>query len=656
MDMVLKKIIQGGMEMVLQHNIEAWNANRNLNVVTKRQAKSTEKLSAGYKINRAADDAAGLTISEGMRSMIRGLNRASNNAEDGYSLLQTADGALEEIHSILQRGRELSVQAANDSNTEIDRQAIQSEVDELLIEINRIADTTEFNTLKLLDGSKSGDPNANPLIRQKAAEGVMREGIQQVNPGVITNPAAAGSVSRATAAEETWLKNELTNNMVPKAVGGILSTFSGAFANNPNISTTIGTQLYTEPSSTLAYVACRYSYDASGKIASMELNLSVNLNSLTFSGGQLTAISQKALEGTIAHEMMHAFMDDGLPNGMIGINSSGVIDKSNQFPKWFKEGMAQTAAGGCSNYNDWVNGGLGLHANMPESSISAVVTDAKNKLSSGSTASQYGTGYLACMYLGYLADGTNTVSSAAIGSGLDKILTEMKNGKTLNQVINDISGGKYISISDFQRKFGDSDSSHFISLLLKEAGNIGSGSVIAPNLGVADVLDNAAPNTNYYLPDFTQQFTPSSATTFTGGGSGGYNGNGEALMLQVGSLGHQGIGISIDDAHTDALGLGSVSVMSFEEAGTAISDFDYAIDMVSSNRSSIGAYMNRLEHTIANIDNTSENIQAAESRVRDTDMADEMVEYSASNIIAQAGQSMLAQANQNRQGILQLLQ
>ncbi len=627
--------------MVLQHNIEAWNANRNLNVVTKRQEKSTEKLSAGYKINRAADDAAGLTISEGMRSMIRGLNRASNNAEDGYSLLQTADGALEEIHSILQRGRELSVQAANDSNTEIDRQAIQSEVDELLIEINRIADTTEFNTLKLLDGSKSGDPNANPLIRQKAAEGVMREGIQQVNPGVITNPAAAGSVSRATAAEETWLKNELTNNMVPKAVGGILSTFSGAFANNPNISTTIGAQLYTEPSSTLAYVACRYSYDASGKIASMELNLSVNLNSLTFSGGQLTAISQKALEGTIAHEMMHAFMDDGLPNGMIGINSSGVIDKSNQFPKWFKEGMAQTAAGGCSNYNDWVNGGLGLHANMPESSISAVVTDAKNKLSSGSTASQYG---------------TNTVSSAAIGSGLDKILTEMKNGKTLNQVINDISGGKYISISDFQRKFGDSDSSHFISLLLKEAGNIGSGSVIAPNLGVADVLDNAAPNTNYYLPDFTQQFTPSSATTFTGGGSGGYNGNGEALMLQVGSLGHQGIGISIDDAHTDALGLGSVSVMSFEEAGTAISDFDYAIDMVSSNRSSIGAYMNRLEHTIANIDNTSENTQAAESHVRATDMADEMVEYSASNIIAQAGQSMLAQANQNRQGILQLLQ
>lgn len=642
--------------MVLQHNIEAWNANRNLNVVTKRQAKSTEKLSSGYKINRAADNAAGLTISEGMRSMIRGLNRASNNAEDGYSLLQTADGALEEIHSILQRGRELSVQAANDSNTNIDRQAIQSEVDQLLVEINRIADTTEFNTLKLLDGSRSGDPTANPLVLQKEKAGVTREGVQHVSPGTILNP-AAGGVSRANALDQTWLKNELTNTIVPKAVGGILNTFNDVFANNPNVSAKIGAQLYSDSSSTLAYVACRYSYDSSGKIAGMELNLSVNLRTLVAdANGQLTPQSQKALEGTIAHEMMHAFMDDALPNGMIGIDSNGVLDRTNQFPKWFKEGMAQTAAGGCSNYNDWVNGGLGLNANTPESTISSVVTDSKNKLSSGSTASQYGTGYLACMYLGYLADGTNTVSSSAIGNGLDTILNDMKNGKTLNDVIKDISGGKYLSISDFQRKFGDSDSAHFISLLLKEAGTTGSGSVIAPNLSDLDVLDNAAANKTYYQADFTTPFTPSSATTFTTGGSGGYNGNGDALMLQVGSLGHQGIGISIDDAHTDALGLGSVSVMSFEEAGTAIADFDYAIDMVSDNRSSIGAYMNRLEHTISNVDNTSENTQAAESRLRDTDMAAEMVEYSASNIIAQAGQSMLAQANQSKQGILQLLQ
>lgn len=194
--------------MVLQHNIEAWNSDRNLKIVTKRQSKSSEKLSTGYKINRAADDAAGLTISEGMRSMIRGLNRASDNAEDGYSLLQTADGALEEIHSILQRGRELSVQAANDSNTKEDRAALQAEIDELLTEIDRIAETTEFNTMKLLDGSKSGDTAINPLIQQNAAEKVMRQGVELAQPGVALNPVVAAGVS-ATSGQISAVENAL---------------------------------------------------------------------------------------------------------------------------------------------------------------------------------------------------------------------------------------------------------------------------------------------------------------------------------------------------------------------------------------------------------------------------------------------------------------
>lgn len=236
---------------------------------------------------------------------------------------------------------------------------------------------------------------------------------------------------------------------MPKAVDGILKTFSSTFGGNPNISTTIGAQLYNESSTTLAYVACKYSYDASGKVTGLSLNLSVNLNTLSFENGRLDSQSQKALEGTIAHEMMHAFMDDVLPNGMIGINSEGVLDRSNQFPKWFKEGMAQTAAGGCSDYNDWVNSGLGLDEDTSEDVISAVVSASGNRLSSGSTASQYGTGYLACMYLGFLADGTNTVSAGAIGQGLDQVLSAMKNGETLNDVIKRISGGKYTSAGDF---------------------------------------------------------------------------------------------------------------------------------------------------------------------------------------------------------------
>lgn len=142
--------------MVIQHNLTAMNTNRQLGITTGNQAKSTEKLSSGYRINRAGDDAAGLTISEKMRSQIRGLNKASSNAEDGVSLIQTAEGALNEAHSILQRMNELSTQAANDTNTTSDRTAIQKEIDALTSELSRIASTTQFNTMNLLDGKFTG--------------------------------------------------------------------------------------------------------------------------------------------------------------------------------------------------------------------------------------------------------------------------------------------------------------------------------------------------------------------------------------------------------------------------------------------------------------------------------------------------------------------
>jgi flagellin len=145
--------IQGGIIMVVQHNMQAMNTNRQLGITTGLQAKSTEKLSSGYRVNRAGDDAAGLAISEKMRSQIRGLDRASTNAQDGISVVQTAEGALNEVHSILQRMNELATQAANDTNTSVDRSQIQLEINQLGSEIDRIASTTQFNTMDLLDGS-----------------------------------------------------------------------------------------------------------------------------------------------------------------------------------------------------------------------------------------------------------------------------------------------------------------------------------------------------------------------------------------------------------------------------------------------------------------------------------------------------------------------
>lgn len=149
--------------MVVQHNLQAANTNRQLGITTSAQAKSTEKLSSGYKINRAADDAAGLSISEKMRSQIRGLNKASSNAQDGVSLVQTAEGALNETHSILQRMNELATQAANGTNTSVDRSAIRAELDQLTSEIDRIQSTTQFNTMNLLDGTFSGADNQMKL-------------------------------------------------------------------------------------------------------------------------------------------------------------------------------------------------------------------------------------------------------------------------------------------------------------------------------------------------------------------------------------------------------------------------------------------------------------------------------------------------------------
>ena len=186
--------------MVVQHNMAASNANRQLGISTNVLSKSTEKLSSGYRINRAADDAAGLSISEKMRSQIRGLNKASSNAQDGISAIQTAEGALNEAHSILQRMNELATQAANDTNTTVDRNAIQSEINALTSEVSRIASTTQFNTQNLLDGTfSSKNLQVGALKGQKIAIDIdtMNAGALSVNALCVSTFANAGKAMSA---------------------------------------------------------------------------------------------------------------------------------------------------------------------------------------------------------------------------------------------------------------------------------------------------------------------------------------------------------------------------------------------------------------------------------------------------------------------------
>ena len=216
--------------MVVQHNLSAMNTNRQMSTVTSSLQKSTEKLSSGYKINRAGDDAAGLSISEKMRSQIRGLNKASSNAQDGISLIQVAEGALNETHSILQRMNELATQAANDTNTTTDRTAIQAEVDQLTSEIDRIRSTTQFNTMNLLDGDFTGkNLQVGSLSGQniKISIGNMNASALKVKSLSVASNAAAGSAMKK-------IQNAITSVSTQRSTLGALQNRLEHTINNLN--------------------------------------------------------------------------------------------------------------------------------------------------------------------------------------------------------------------------------------------------------------------------------------------------------------------------------------------------------------------------------------------------------------------------------------
>ena len=399
--------------MVVQHNMQAANASRMLNITAGQQAKSTEKLSSGYRINRAADDAAGLSISEKMRKQIKGLDRASTNAQDGVSAVQTAEGALTEVHSMLQRMNELATQSANGTNSQSDRDAIQAEVDQLSKEIDRVSTTTKFNETYLLKGDTT---KADTATFYKSGYNVPANKVY-----------AAGS------------------NMALDAAG-----LKKALANGEKVYTASADDVQNDTKIAQAgkdYAYVTKLYDANGKEVAAK-------------------------------------------------------DIKNDATKYYtsETGQAGVAAG---------------------TSMEIAGTDA-----------------------------TTTF-----------LRSEPVNG-TLN----------------FNLHVGADSSS-----------------------------DNK-------------------------------------------------IGVQIDAMSAAGIGVKGLQVDTEDDATAAIDTISQAIQKVSTQRSNLGAVQNRLEHTIDNLDNVVENTTSAESRIRDTDMADEMVKYSKNNILTQAGQSMLAQANQSTQGVLSLLQ
>ncbi len=435
--------------MVVQHNLTAMNSNRMLGITTKSQAKSTEKLSSGYKINRAADDAAGLSISEKMRKQIRGLTQASANAQDGISAVQTAEGALTEVHDMLQRMNELAVKAANGTQSKDDRAYIQAEVNQLVTEIDRVATTTKFNESYLLKGTNN-DNTVGKLTFKDASKAVLNQTTDQFDSDGIKK---LDDVDVATGVK-------------------------GEGANKSN---------FTEKATATGITASTF-----------------NATKLTVNGKNYVYISD------------------------------------------FKQGQGQT-----TTLDDVVKGYTSQAANDANKYYTSL-----NEMEEAIKAD-------------FAADLKDV-----------KLSTTLDNNGALSKL--------YTQVTAFA--------------------DLNKGLDVSLHVGADSTKDNK-------------------------------------------------IGLTIEMMSARGLGINGIRVdgEDFENATKSIDTIKSAIQKVSEQRSSLGAVQNRLEHTINNLDNVVENTQSAESAIRDTDMAKQMVTYSNNNILAQAGQAMLAQANQSNQGVLSLL-
>ena len=476
--------------MVVQHNMQAANANRMLNVTTSAQSKSTEKLSSGYRINRAADDAAGLTISEKMRKQIKGLDRASTNAEDGVSAVQTAEGALTEVHSMLQRMNELATQSANGTNSNTDRKAIQDEIDQLTTEIDRVSETTKFNETYLLKGD-GAEKEHNVNAHDAGLDGV--------------------TLTDKGDKVEVTLKELKAGDKI--SIAGKNYTIGGT---------------------------------------SDDVDTLLKAANITGADGDKVTIN-----GTEYTYYENAVGGDALTNKGFYATQPKAADKASAKP----------------DYAD-----LDAIKNAKNSTITA--------------------GGKSVTTMGNVTDGVDDKDSSVITAKKAYMLETAE--------------------------------------ILKASG---IGADKAPTATGNDALDAA-----------TNKFSLTK-------GKVNYN-DALSFNLHVGADADMTnkITVNIDSMNSAGLGVKGIKADTEQDATYAIDAIADAISTVSSQRSALGAVQNRLEHTINNLDNVVENTTSAESRIRDTDMAEEMVNYSKNNILAQAGQSMLAQANQSNQGVLSLLQ
>ena len=536
----------------VQHNMMAINALKNVNTNLAGLQKATARLSSGFRISGAADDAAGLVISEKMRSQIRGLGQAIRNANDAISMLQTAEGGLNESHAILQRMRELAVQASNGTYTETDREAIQLEVDALKDEIDRISGATEFNTMKLLDGSLSGSGNSNTY-------GALY--------GVIDND------------QDTLAALRTGDITVTSSIAGVKITFTSGSSGEGGENA-----VWDQTSKTMTVNLTKgktYTDD--------EINrLIQNASTLKSDGTSVPDITYKTRYGVTSAPTDATSTKETIA----GLRAASAITQLTS--------LIGNKTGGISGYADSIQ----------------------------FTANTYGS---------YATDKgilkSITIKTDA-GAGKEKV--EVTSAADGNTAVLHLSTGKEYTEKDIEKLLAKAGYDMSVKFSDKDAPDGTDRKLYLNNVGESDEI---------LLEDGT------------GAGKGFTAPTGEGVTFQIGANGteDQRVTVYIDDMGAASLGIDNVNVTDRDSANAAIDIVDAAIKKVSMQRAAIGAQQNRLEYTVNSLTTAKENLTDAESRIRDADMAEEMMNYAKFNILFQAAQAMLAQAMQQPQSLLQLL-
>lgn len=663
--------------MRINHNIQALNAYRNLSKNQNAISKHMERLSSGLRINHASDDAAGLAISEKMRTQIRGLEQAERNTMDGISLVQTAEGALDSVHSMLQRMRELAVQAANDTATENDRLAIQDEINQLTSEINRIGNSIEFNSRKLLDGSISSTNFSGTGRLQGGANAIV--GVKASGSLTLGTTPNEFTIVARSAVDGTELNGYKIVFGVDSDVEGKVKETTVTISDSGNDYTlTITPTATTDPM--LAGVTINFVDDPSAPVSA-----EVNGNTITIKADLNDANALDDIEEFLKDNYGVQFAFTGTADLLDG--ESIILQHSNV--KASISGRTITVTG------DWDGSNNGQPADLDEIA-QAINTALKSE----------GLGEIELILQSGTLDIEELVNAGEISllGGIKGV--SAKNATQILSVNARPNEKDVLVINDVRIGFWDSSKTTFADAATAKA-----------ELGVAVIIDIydgmkykesyeitseiAALNTQSVFADVTVIQSDAGSDLIITAKNPGVDGNNirtdfiptteSGLNLQIGANTGQRLVVDIPNIRAQSLKISGITaggqvlsadgktfayltqvktvnnglnadlieyaidVSTHEKASAAITIFEDALNRVSSARSKLGAYQNRLEYTSNNLAQTAENVTAAESRIRDADMALEMTNFTKNNIINQAAQAMLAQANQLPQGILQLL-